>query len=107
MEVVTEDLIQFKPSLIKLWQVTRLSLRVFQCSSFTICYIILIVLLNSDNELICNLAWDEKCMSPQDNTRRVTTASNLQIREGVYQGSSKQWKKFQPYLNGMLDNINT
>ena len=52
MQVVTGDLIQFKPSLIKSWQVTRLSLCVFQCSSFTICYIILIVLLNSDNELI-------------------------------------------------------
>ncbi len=49
------------------------------------------------------LDWEEKCLSPQDNTRRVATASNIQIREKVYQGSSQQWKKYKPFLNGSLD----
>ena len=49
------------------------------------------------------LDWDENCLSPQNNTRRVATASNLQVRQKVYQGSSEQWKKFQPFLNGAFD----
>jgi hypothetical protein len=51
------------------------------------------------------LDWDEKCLSPQKNTRSVATASNLQVREKVYQGSSQQWKKYQPFLNGALDGL--
>ena len=51
------------------------------------------------------LNWDEKCLSPQNNTRRVTTASNLQIRRKVYRGSSEQWKKYQPFLNGAFDGL--
>ena len=49
------------------------------------------------------LDWDEKCLEPQNNARNVATASKLQIREKVYQGSSQQWKKYQPFLNGALD----
>jgi len=49
------------------------------------------------------LDWDENCLSPQNNTRSVATASNLQVRQKVYQGSSEQWKKYQPFLNGALD----
>ena len=51
------------------------------------------------------LDWDEKCLSPESNTRSVATASNVQIREKVYQGSSTQWKKYQPFLNGALDGL--
>jgi len=51
------------------------------------------------------LDWDEKCLSPQNNTRSVATASNLQIRKKVYRGSSEQWKKYQPFLNGALDGL--
>ena len=51
------------------------------------------------------LDWDEKCLSPQSNTRSVSTASNLQVRQKVYQGSSEQWRKYQPFLNGALDGL--
>ncbi len=50
-----------------------------------------------------DLDWDENCLSPQNNTRSVATASNLQVREKLYQGSSQQWKKYQPFLNGAFD----
>ncbi len=52
-----------------------------------------------------DLYWDEKCLSPQNNTRGVATASNLQIRKEVYRGSSDQWKKYQPFLNGEFDDL--
>jgi len=51
------------------------------------------------------LDWNEKFLSPQNNMRNVATASNLQIRKKVYKGSSQQWKKYQPFLNGALDGL--
>ena len=51
------------------------------------------------------LDWDEKCLSPQYNTRSVSTASNTQVRKKIYQGSSQQWKKYQPFLNGVFDGL--
>ena len=51
------------------------------------------------------LNWEKKCLSPQNNKRRVSTASNIQIREKVYKGSSLQWKKYEKYLNGKFDSI--
>jgi len=53
------------------------------------------------------LEWDENCLSPQNNTRSVATASNFQIRQKVYQGSSEQWKKYQPFLNGAFDGLSS
>ena len=49
------------------------------------------------------LDWDENCLSPQNNTRSLGTASNVQVRQKVYQGSSEQWKKYKPLLNGAFD----
>ena len=51
------------------------------------------------------LDWDENCLSPQNNTRSVATASMLQVRQKVYQGSSEQWKEYQPFLNGEFDEL--
>lgn len=51
------------------------------------------------------LDWDEKCLSPQNNKRRVTTASNIQVRKKIYQGSSQQWKKYEPFINGAFDDL--
>jgi tetratricopeptide (TPR) repeat protein len=51
------------------------------------------------------LDWDENCLSPQNNTRSVATASNVQVRKKVYRGSSEQWKKYQPFLNGAFDGL--
>jgi tetratricopeptide (TPR) repeat protein len=51
------------------------------------------------------LDWDENCLSPQNNTRSVATASNVQVRKKVYRGSSEQWRKYQPFLNGALDSL--
>jgi len=51
------------------------------------------------------LDWDENCLSPQNNTRSVATASNVQVRKKVYRGSSEQWKKYQPFLNGAFDEL--
>ena len=51
------------------------------------------------------LDWDVKCLSPQNNTRSVATASGMQIRRKVYRGSSQQWEKYKPFLDGALDDL--
>ena len=53
------------------------------------------------------LDWETSCLLPQENKRSVRTASQLQVREKVYTGSSKVWRKFEPYLNGVFDEFIT
>jgi tetratricopeptide (TPR) repeat protein len=52
-----------------------------------------------------DLEWENECLAPQDNKRRVNTASNWQVRQKVYKDSSKQWKKFEPFLKGAFDHL--
>jgi hypothetical protein len=52
------------------------------------------------------LGWEGDCLSPQNNKRNVRTVSNQQVRQKVYQGSSQDWRKFEPYLNGAFDQLN-
>jgi len=52
-----------------------------------------------------NLDWQETVMSPHENTRAVKTTSNLQVRQKVYKGSSQQWLKFEPYLDGAFEEL--
>lgn len=47
--------------------------------------------------------WDDNCLAPEDNARRVSTASNLQVRQTVYTGSSEKWRKYEPFLKGAFD----
>ena len=53
------------------------------------------------------LEWDDACLYPQDNKRAVATASNVQVRHKVYQGSSEKWKRYRPYLDGALDHFSS
>ena len=46
------------------------------------------------------LAWHEAFLSPQNNSRGVATASNIQVRKKLYTGSSEKWKNF--HKNKML-----
>ena len=52
-----------------------------------------------------DLGWEDACLSPQDNKRSVRTASQQQVREKIYTGSSQAWRKFEPYLNGQFDEL--
>jgi tetratricopeptide (TPR) repeat protein len=49
------------------------------------------------------LDWEDDCLSPHKNKRSVRTASQQQVREKIYSGSSETWRKFEPYLNGVFD----
>ena len=69
-----------------------------------------LITVNQENEIrklinYLGLDWDEKCLSPQDNLRSIKSASAIQVRKKIYQDSSYQWKKYKPFLNGKLDNL--
>ena len=51
------------------------------------------------------LKWESGCLSPQKNKRSVQTASQQQVRQKVYQGSSQQWRKFEPFIKGAFDQL--
>ena len=66
--------------------------------------------INQDDETrklieYLELEWENDCLWPQHNKRIVRTASQEQVRQKVYQGSSQQWRKFEPYLNGAFDQL--
>ncbi len=48
----------------------------------------------------CDLPWCEACLSPHDNARSVDTASAVQVRKKIYRGSSQDWRRYQPFLQG-------
>ena len=49
------------------------------------------------------LNWEDRCLYPERNNRSVRTASKKQVRTKVYRGSSNDWKKYKPFLEGKLD----
>ena len=51
------------------------------------------------------LDWEVACLSPHKNKRIVRTASQQQVRQKVYQGSSEAWRKYEPYLDGAFNSL--
>ena len=53
----------------------------------------------------CDLDWDKNCLNFHKNERAVKTASALQVREKMYQGSSDVWKEYEAYLKPLLNEL--
>ena len=53
----------------------------------------------------CGLTWDKKCLEFHKNTRAVKTASSLQVRQKMYQGSSESWKQYKSDLKPLIDGL--
>ena len=53
----------------------------------------------------CELDWDENCLNFHKNERAVKTASSLQVREKMYQGSSEVWKKYETHIQPLIDGL--
>jgi tetratricopeptide (TPR) repeat protein len=52
-----------------------------------------------------DIGWDDACLSPEKNERKVLTASHSQVKKSVYKGSSQKWKRYEPYLDGAFDKL--
>lgn len=51
----------------------------------------------------CNLDWEPIMLDFHESKGSVKTASNLQVRRKLYQGSSSVWEGAKPFLDRMLD----
>ena len=53
----------------------------------------------------CELEWDENCLSFHTNKRAIKTASSLQVKEKMYQGSSEVWRKYEDQLKPLINTL--
>ena len=53
----------------------------------------------------CELDWDENCLNFHSNKRAVKTASLLQVRKKMYQGSSEAWKKYEAHIQPLIEGL--
>jgi tetratricopeptide (TPR) repeat protein len=51
------------------------------------------------------LDFESELLSPHENKRRVLTASNQQVRQKIYKGSSEAWMKFRPFLKDIIGEL--
>lgn len=54
----------------------------------------------------CELEWDENCLKFYKNKTAVRTTSALQVKQKIYQGSSDVWKKYEDYLQPLVNGLN-
>jgi hypothetical protein len=50
----------------------------------------------------CGLPWDDRCVSFHRTSRRVTTASAVQVREPLFRSSLQRWRRYGPALAPLL-----
>jgi tetratricopeptide (TPR) repeat protein len=46
----------------------------------------------------CGLEWNESCLAPHRNQRRIATASLWQARQPIYRTSVERWRRYEPWL---------
>jgi Tfp pilus assembly protein PilF len=52
-----------------------------------------------------DLNWENSCLFPELNTRSVRTASQQQVRQEVFRGSSQFWQKYEQNIAGAFDSL--
>ena len=55
----------------------------------------------------CNLEWEEQCLYFHETKRTVKTASAVQVRKKMYKGSSEAWRKYEGYLQPLINALHT
>jgi hypothetical protein len=51
----------------------------------------------------CGLDWDEACLAPERNDRKVQTSSLWQARQPVYKTSVERWRRYEPWLGELRE----
>jgi tetratricopeptide (TPR) repeat protein len=46
----------------------------------------------------CGLEWNDACLHPESNPRRVNTPSKWQARQSIYRNSVGRWRRYEPWL---------
>jgi hypothetical protein len=53
----------------------------------------------------CGLEWDPNCLNFHKTKRLVKTASDIQVRQKLYTGSSEKWKNYKKHLGPLLKDL--
>jgi tetratricopeptide (TPR) repeat protein len=51
----------------------------------------------------CGLHWNDACLAPHRNARRITTASVWQARQPIYRTSVERWRRYEPWLGELRE----
>jgi tetratricopeptide (TPR) repeat protein len=51
----------------------------------------------------CGLAWNDACLTPHLNKRRIDTASIWQARQPIYPTSVGRWRRYEPWLGELRE----
>ena len=51
----------------------------------------------------CGLEWNDACLAPHRNTRRIHTASVWQARQPIYRTSVERWRRYEPWLGDLRE----
>lgn len=52
-----------------------------------------------------DLPWDDACLTPEASSQPVRTASQHQVRSGIRPGTSQDWRRYEPWLDGVFDGL--
>jgi tetratricopeptide (TPR) repeat protein len=51
----------------------------------------------------CGLDWNDACLEPHRNTRKIATASLWQARQPIYRTSVERWRRYEPWLGELRE----
>ena len=51
----------------------------------------------------CELEWDDACLAPHLNQRRIATASMWQARQPIHRSSVGRWRHYEPWLGELRE----
>ena len=51
----------------------------------------------------CGLEWNDACLEPHRNPRRINTASVWQARQPIYRTSVERWRRYEPWLGELRE----
>jgi tetratricopeptide (TPR) repeat protein len=52
---------------------------------------------------VSGLEWNDACLAPHRNPRRITTASVWQARQPIYRTSVERWRRYEPWLGELRE----
>jgi hypothetical protein len=51
------------------------------------------------------LPWEDACLQFHKAERTVTTISRWQVRQPIYTSSVNRWKRFEPFVGGLISSL--
>jgi tetratricopeptide (TPR) repeat protein len=53
----------------------------------------------------CELPWEKNCLEYSQAARAIRTASNIQVRQGIYDDALNRWRAYEDHLQPLADKL--